>query len=103
MSLELRKAMLGRDHPDIACLLYNIGVLQMEQQQLGDASTSFRKALRIICRVGTTGQLNDYHVVKSLEKLASPDKAKGNINGALEAWCEVLHIQEMSSCIHNDF
>ena len=30
MSLKLRRAMLGKDHPDVACLLYNIGVLQME-------------------------------------------------------------------------
>jgi tetratricopeptide (TPR) repeat protein len=96
MSLELRKIMLGRDHPDIACLLYNIGVLQMEQQQLIEASFSFREALRIR-RVASTGQLNDQHVVKTLEKLASLHKAKGNIEGALEASREVLRIQEVSA------
>jgi len=95
MSLELRKTMLGQDHPDIACLLYNIGVLQMEQQLLTDASTSFREALRIR-RVGTAGQLNDRHVVKTLEKLASLHKAKGNVSGALDAFREVLRIQEVS-------
>jgi tetratricopeptide (TPR) repeat protein len=96
MSLELRKALLGRDHPDVACLLYNIGVLQMEQQLLNEATSSFREALRIR-RVASAGQLNDHHVVKTLEKLASLHKAKGNIEGALEASREVLHIQEASS------
>jgi len=95
MSLELRKVLLGNNHPDIACLLYNIGVLQMEQQSLDGASASFREALRIR-RVGTAGQLSDLHVVKTLEKLASLHKAKGNIEGALEASREVLTIQEAS-------
>merc|ERR1712232_1278171 len=58
MSLGLRKAMLGVDHADVACLLYNIGVLQMEQQLLKEATVSFREALRIR-RVVATGQLND--------------------------------------------
>lgn len=95
MSLELRKVLLGNNHPDIACLLYNIGVLQMEQQHLDGASKSFREALRIR-RVGTAGQLSDLHVIKTLEKLASLHKAKGNIEGALEASREVLSIQEAS-------
>lgn len=95
MSLELRTSMLGRDHPDIACLRYNIGVLQMEQQQLSDASESFREALRIR-RAGTAGQLNDQHVIKTLEKLSSLHKAKGNIKLALDALSEVLMIQEAS-------
>jgi len=96
LSLELRKAMLGTEHPDIACLLYNIGVLQMEQQQLNEASFSFREALRIR-RVASTGQLNDHQVVKTLEKLASLHKAKGNIKGALEASGEILQILDASS------
>lgn len=95
MSLALRRSMLGNDHPDIACLMYNIGVLQMEQQHLAEATESFREALRIR-RGGATGQLNDRHVVKTLEKLSSLHKAKGNIAGALDALREVLHIQEIS-------
>ena len=95
MSLGLRRVMLGPDHPDVACLLYNIGVLQMEQQLLRHATDSFREALRIR-RVAATGQLNDCHVVKTLQKLASLHKAKGNIEGALEAGREILHIQEQS-------
>jgi tetratricopeptide (TPR) repeat protein len=96
MSLELRKAMLGKDHPDIACLLYNIGVLQMEQHELKDASSSFREALRIR-RLGSADQLVDQHVVKTLEKLSTLHRAKGNIDGALEASREVLRIQQTSS------
>jgi tetratricopeptide (TPR) repeat protein len=95
MSLTLRRAMLGPDHADVACLLYNIGVLQMEQQLLNEATDSFREALRIR-RVASTGQLNDRHVVKTLQKLASLHKSKGNIGGALEACREVLHILQVS-------
>jgi tetratricopeptide (TPR) repeat protein len=96
MSLKLRRAMLGRDHSDVACLLYNIGVLQMEQQLLNDATLSFREALRIR-RVAATGQLNDRHVVKTLQKLASLHKSKGNIQGALEACREVLRVLKASA------
>lgn len=95
MSLKLRRAMLGKDHSDVACLLYNIGVLQMEQQQLHEATESFREALRIR-RVASTGQLNDRHVVKTLQKLASLHKAKGNTKGALEASGEVLRVLQAS-------
>eukprot|EP00539_Tryblionella_compressa_P014382 CAMPEP_0178828524 /NCGR_PEP_ID=MMETSP0746-20121128/7878_1 /TAXON_ID=913974 /ORGANISM="Nitzschia punctata, Strain CCMP561" /LENGTH=783 /DNA_ID=CAMNT_0020490515 /DNA_START=44 /DNA_END=2395 /DNA_ORIENTATION=+ len=95
MSLNLRRAMLGRDHSDVACLLYNIGVLQMEQQLLNDATASFREALRIR-RVAATGQLNDRHVVKTLQKLASLHKSKGNIKGALEACREVMQVLKAS-------
>jgi tetratricopeptide (TPR) repeat protein len=95
MSLKLRRAMLGRDHSDVACLLYNIGVLQMEQQLLNDATDSFREALRIR-RVAATGQLNDRHVVKTLQKLASLHKSKGNIYGALEACEEVMEVLKAS-------
>src|SRR3569832_1538673 len=63
---------------------------------MSEATVSFREALRIR-RGGATGQLNDKHVVKTLEKLSSLHKAKGNIKGALEALKEVLHIQEISS------
>jgi tetratricopeptide (TPR) repeat protein len=98
MSLELRRSMLGDDHPDIACLLYNIGVLQMEQQNLQDATASFREALRIRERGGSaSGQLNDRHVVRTLEKLSSLHKSRGNVAGALEALGDVLHIQEISA------
>jgi tetratricopeptide (TPR) repeat protein len=95
MSLKLRRAMLGRDHSDVACLLYNIGVLQMEQQLLNEATTSFREALRIR-RVAATGQLNDRHVVKTLQKLSSLHKSKGNIQGALAACEEVMQVLKAS-------
>jgi tetratricopeptide (TPR) repeat protein len=98
MSLELRQTMLGPDHPDIACLLYNIGVLHMEQRHLDEASETFCKALRIR-RTGATGQLSDKHIVKTLEKLVSLHKAKGNIHKALEASLEILTVQQQSSDI----
>lgn len=95
MSLKLRRAMLGRNHADVACLLYNIGVLQMEQQMLNEATDSFREALRIR-RVAATGQLNDRHVVKTLQKLSSLHKSKGNVPRALEACNEIIHILDVS-------
>jgi tetratricopeptide (TPR) repeat protein len=99
MSLSLRRVMLGPDHADVACLLYNIGVLQMEQQFLQEATQSLKEALRIRrAAPGTSpsGQLNDCHVVKTLQKLASLHKAKGNIPGALEAQKEIFQIQSVS-------
>lgn len=92
-SLEFRKILHGSDHPDIACLLYNIGVLQMEQQHLHDASVSIREALRIH-RSGATGQLADSYIVKTLKKLSSLHKAKGNFHSALAALQDVLVIEE---------
>ena len=101
MSLSLRRVMLGPDHPDVACLLYNIGVLQMEQQFLKEATLSLREALRIRRVASSTsassGQLNDCHVVKTLQKLATLYKAKGDILGALEAQTQIFQIQGCSS------
>ena len=94
-SLELRRAMLGADHPDIACLLYNIGVLRMERQQLDEASACFSEALRVR-RKGSSGQLNDKHVVTTLEKLSLSQKEKGNVQASLEVMHEVQSIQEQS-------
>jgi tetratricopeptide (TPR) repeat protein len=96
MSLGLRRSMFGNDSADVACLMYNIAVLQMEQQLLTEATESFREALRIR-RVTATGQLNDLHVLKTLQKLASLHKSKGNIDGSLEARREILEIQKVST------
>ncbi|CAJ1966248.1 unnamed protein product [Cylindrotheca closterium] len=96
MALQLRRNMLGPDHADIACLVYNIGVLQMEQQMLKDASVSFREALRIRS-IASSGQLNDRHVVTTMQKLASMQKSRGNIYGALETCQEVVQVLKESS------
>jgi len=95
MSLQLRRAMLGHNHTDVACLLYNIGVLQMEQQMLSEATKSFVEALRIR-RVTAPGQLSDGHVVKTLQKLSSLHKAKGDLSGALEACEGIIRLLEVS-------
>lgn len=97
VSLGLRRAMLGPNHADVACLLYNIGVLQMEQQMLQDATASFQEALRIRQMSPSTGHLNDAHVVQTLKKLAALHKSKGNIAGALETLFEILNIQKVSA------
>ena len=96
LSLQLRKALLGNNHSDIACLLYNIGVLQMEQQRLDDASISFREALSIR-RVTSPGRLNDRHVIKTLVKLAALHRDSGNILGAMDIAKEIFTIQAVTT------
>jgi len=96
MSLKLRRHMLGHEHSDVSCLFYNIGVLQMEQKLLDDATESFRQALASR-HVSGKGQLNDLHVIKTLRKLSSMHKAKGNVKGALEAYCDVLSVLSTSN------
>jgi len=98
MSLKLRRAMLGHEHSDVSCLYYNIGVLQMEQKLLDEATESFRQALSYR-HVAGKGQLNDLHVIKTLQKLSSMHKAKGNVKGALEAHKDIISVLSTS----NDF
>ncbi len=96
VALQLRKALLGNNHSDVACLLYNIGVLQMEQQRLDDATVSFREALSIR-RVTSPGRLNDRHVVKTLVKLAALHRDAGNVHGAMDVAKEIFAIQIVTS------
>lgn len=91
MSLKLRRAMLGHEHSDVSCLYYNIGVLQMERNLLEDATESFRQALAYR-HVSGKGQLNDLHVIKTLQKLSKMHKAKGNLNSALKAYEDTLSV-----------
>ena len=98
MSLKLRRAMLGHEHSDVSCLYYNIGVLQMEQKLLDEATESFRQALAYRHKSGK-GQLNDLHVIKTLRKLASLYKAKGNVNDALQAYRDVISVLSTSDDI----
>jgi len=96
MSLKLRRAMLGHDHTDVSCLLYNIGVLQMEQNLLDEATESFREALEHR-HISGKGQLNDHHVIKTLKKLSSMHKAKGDLNSALKANRDILSVLTTST------
>lgn len=95
MSLKLRRAMLGHEHSDVSCLYYNIGVLQMEQKLLDDATESFRQALAYR-HVSGKGQLNDLHVIKTLQKLSKMHKANGNVTGALNAYSDILSVLSTS-------
>lgn len=96
MSLKLRRAMLGHEHSDVSCLYYNIGVLQMEQKLLDEATESFRQALAFR-HVAGKGQLNDLHVIKTLQKLSKMHKAKGHVTGALNAYRDILSVLSTSS------
>merc|ERR1711971_61721 len=96
MSLKLRRAMLGHEHSDVSCLLYNIGVLQMEQNLLVEATQSFREALAHR-HVSGKGQLKDHDVIKTLRKLSSLHKSKGNLKDALEANRDILSVLTTST------
>lgn len=100
ISLKLRREMLGTDHPDVACLLYNIGVLQMEQKQLQGAYESLHETLRIRQMKGDS-QLNDKHVIKALERLASLFETKGDFDHAIEVLRKVVTIQKSSTEFDN--
>lgn len=100
MSLKLRRAMLGHEHSDVSCLYYNIGVLQMEQKLLDEATESFRQALAFR-HVAGKGQLNDLHVIKTLQKLSKMHKAKGNITSALNAYDDILSVLSTSKDMDN--
>jgi len=100
MSLKLRRAMLGHEHSDVSCLYYNIGVLQMEQKLLDEATESFRQALAFR-HVAGKGQLNDLHVIKTLQKLSKMHKAKGNVAGALNAYSDILSVLSTSNDLDN--
>ena len=97
VSLKLRKVILGSLHPDIACLWYNVGVLQMERGFLNDSQTSFLHALEIRskCR---EHQLNDERVLKTMQKLSSLQKNAGNLRGAIDALEQMLHLLQQSTC-----
>lgn len=96
MSLKLRRAMLGHEHSDVSCLYYNIGVLQMEQKLLSEATESFKQALAYR-HVAGKGQLNDLHVIKTLQKLAKMLKSKGNLKEALNSYNDVLSVLSTSN------
>lgn len=95
MALALRKLMVGSYHADVACLLYNIGVLQMEKDRLDDAYESLVQALRIRSSCDA-GQLSDEHLVRTLQKLACLLKAKNHWHKALETYEEIIEIHESS-------
>jgi|EP00521_Asterionellopsis_glacialis_P002526 tetratricopeptide (TPR) repeat protein len=101
MSLALRRALLGSDHPDVACLWYNIGTLQMESQNLVEASASLKESLRIR-RLGARCPQNDMHIITALQKLASLHQNRGNIDGAIEAFQEVIQIQQQQAQVNKE-
>ncbi|KAI2502828.1 hypothetical protein MHU86_11652 [Fragilaria crotonensis] len=91
MSLKLRRRMFGAEHQDVACLWYNIGTLQMENNQVADASASLQEAMRIK-RKGFF-QEDSAKLVRTLSKLACLQEDRGRIVDAFAIREEILHIQ----------
>ena len=98
ISLEMRRILLGKDHPDVACLWFNIGTLEMEQHQMEKAELALHEALRIQ-RLGGFLE-NPEHAINSLQKLGTVQKARSDIIGALNTFHEMANIQEsmQSTC-----
>jgi tetratricopeptide (TPR) repeat protein len=96
VSLDLRIVVLGPLHPDIACLWYNIGVLQMEKGFLDDSENSFIQALRIrsSCQ---EHQLKDERMLKTIQKLSDLQKDAGNLRGAIVALDQVVYVLQNST------
>ena len=93
MSLGLRQTLLGHNHPDIACLWYNIGTLQMETQMLDKALSSLRESLRIR-RLGNCPTDQGYqHVLVTLKKLFALQQKRGHIDEALITLSEMAKLQ----------
>ena len=68
----------------------------MEQNLLDEATESFREALEHR-HISGKGQLNDHHVIKTLKKLSSMHKAKGDLNSALKANRDILSVLTTST------
>jgi tetratricopeptide (TPR) repeat protein len=90
MSLQLRQALYGNDHQDVACLHYNIGTLQMESLQLDEAFLSLRETLRIK-RLGSFKEDPD-KIFSTISKLARLQEGKGRIKEALLTRQEMLEL-----------
>lgn len=99
MALSLRKLLVGSNHADVACLLYNIGVLQMEKNLLDEAFESLVEALRIRSACDA-GQLSDEHLVRTLQKLAALLKKEGHLPKALATYREIIDIHNSSTGLY---
>ena len=95
MSLKLRRRMFGAEHQDVACLWYNIGTLQMENQQINDASASLQEAMRIK-RMGFF-QEDSAKLVRTLSKLACLQEDRGRIVDAFAIREEILKLQSTAN------
>lgn len=95
MSLQLRQTLFGMDHQDVACLWYNIGTLQMECQQLGDAFASLQEALRIK-RLGSFHE-DPAKILTTLNKLVSLQEGRGRLEEALRTHEEILQLHQSSA------
>lgn len=96
ISLRLRRMAVGDSHPDIPCLMYNIGVILVEQEQIDEASKTFIATLQIRQQTNK-GHLSDSHLVKTLEKLANLQKAHGKIVDAIKTTEHIISLQEGTS------
>lgn len=95
-ALQLRQLVLGNDHPDVVCLHYNIGVLQIEQGRLEEASVSLMEATRIR-RNTCQGQLSDHQIVDTLDNLLSHQRTRGCLEQAAETCSHLLAVVERST------
>lgn len=91
MSLELRQSLFGSDHPDVACLWYNLGTLQIECHEFGSAFTSLKEALRI--KSLGLFQEDPKKICATLTRLAHFQSGKGLLEEAITTHGAILQLQ----------
>jgi tetratricopeptide (TPR) repeat protein len=94
MSLQMRQCLFGCDHPDVACLWYNLGTLQIECDELDAAYTSLKEALRI--RSIGRFQEDPKKICATLARLAHLQGGKGLLEEAIATHSEILQLQSAS-------
>lgn len=95
MSLQLRQRLFGSDHPDVACLWYNLGTLQIECDELDAAYTSLKEALRIKS-IGRF-QEDPKKICATLARLAHLQGGKGLLEEAIATLSDILQLQAAST------
>ena len=79
-ALTIREAALGRDHPDVASTLTNLGVVSLRQGRYGEAESFLQKALAI--NEKALGQ-NHPEVAKNFDDMAQFEAKRGQTEAAL--------------------
>ncbi|WP_414756479.1 CHAT domain-containing protein, partial [Anabaena sp. CCY 9910] len=90
-ALEMRKRLLGQEHPDVATSLNNLALLYNRQGRYAEAEPLFHQALEMRKRL-----LGQEHpdVATSLNNLAGLYWGQGDINHALKFFTQGLKVEE---------
>src|SRR5260370_29403809 len=90
-ALELREAVLGRNHEDLIPLLLNLGELYKATQKLSDAHSFFERALQISEKAFGA---DDLRVARILDRLAYVTYAQRDERKAESPFARSLRIKD---------